>query len=210
MKTGDTATISGFAEAVAAATPAPGGGAVAAVSGALAAALAEMVARLALAREPADGAAGFAQLADSAQRARERLLTLAGEDEAAFRAVVEARRGQDPALLQAAWRRAVQVPAEVVRLCREVAQLAARAAREGPSSAIGDAAMAALLAAAAAAGSQLNLRLNVQAAGGPPHLRVLADDSSVVLMATQRAAAEARTIAEEKLTAGRRPGQKEG
>jgi formiminotetrahydrofolate cyclodeaminase len=199
MQTADSPSVAGFVASIAAATPTPGGGAVAAVTGALAAALAEMVARLALVREPADSAAGFTQLAQSAQQVRNRLLALAIDDEAAFRAVIEARRGKDDAALQAAWRQAAQVPAEVVRLCREVAQLASRAAGEGPLSAVGDAVMAALLAAAAAAGSQLNLRLNVQAAGGPPHLWVLADDSSVVLKATQRAAVEARLVVEERL-----------
>jgi hypothetical protein len=68
--------------------------------------------------------------------------------------------------------------------------------------------MAALLAAAAAAGSQLNLRLNVQAAGGPPLLRILADNTGIVLREAQRAAADARLVAEERLTSGGAPAKR--
>jgi len=198
----DSPTIEAFAEAVAAASPAPAGGAVAAVAASLAAALAGMVGRLALAKAPGEARPSLASLAESSDRLRARLLELATEDEVAYRAVVEARRARDDAALEAAWRRAAHVPAEVIHLCREVAQLAYRAAREGPPAAVGDSVMAALLAAAAAAGSQLNLRLNVQAAGGPPQLRILADDMGIVLREAQRAAVGARTVAEERLTGG--------
>jgi formiminotetrahydrofolate cyclodeaminase len=191
-------TVAAFGEAVAAGTPAPGGGAVGAVVAALAAALAAMVGRLALARTP-QGDQGFDQLTESADRLRARLMELAVEDEAAFGQVIEARRSGDPATLAQAWREAAHVPAQVVRHCAEVAQLARRAAREGPPAAIGDAVMAALLAAAAGAGSLVNLRLNVQAAGRPDRLRELAENSEVILREAQRAAADARLAAEERL-----------
>jgi methenyltetrahydrofolate cyclohydrolase len=199
----DSPTIEAFAEAVAAASPAPAGGAVAAVAASLAAALTGMVARIALAKATTGEARpSLAALVESSDQLRAKLLELATEDEVAYRAVVEARRARDQAALGAAWRRAAHVPAEVVRLCREVAQLAHRTARDGPPAVVGDAVMAALLAAAAAAGSQLNLRLNVQAAGGPPLLRILADNTGIALREAQRAAADARLVAEERLTSG--------
>jgi formiminotetrahydrofolate cyclodeaminase len=201
----DSPTLEAFAEAVAAASPAPAGGAVAAVAASLAAALTGMVARLALAKAAGEAGPSLTAMVESSDRLRVRLLELATEDEVAYRAVVEARRARDPTALQAAWRRAAHVPAEVVRLCREVAQMAHRTARDGPPAVVGDAVMAALLAAAAAAGSQLNLRLNVQAAGGPPQLRILADNTGIVLREAQRAAADARLVAEERLTSGGAP-----
>lgn len=191
-------TLVAFSEAVAAGTPAPGGGAVSAVVAALAAALAGMVGRLALART-SQGDPNLEQLTASADRLRCRLLDLAVEDEAAYGGVIAARRTGDPAALAQAWREAAHVPAQVVRHCGDVAQLARRAAREGPPAAVGDAVMAALLAAAAGAGSLINLRLNVQAAGRPERLRELADMSEVILRETQRAAADARLVAEERL-----------
>jgi formiminotetrahydrofolate cyclodeaminase len=115
---------------------------------------------------------------------------------------MEARRAGDEQATLAAWRRAARVPADVVRLSREVAQLACRAAHEGPPSTLGDAAMAALLAAAAGAGSQVNVRLNVQAAGEPEDLRALAEGSETDLREAQRAAGETRLLVEERLGKG--------
>ncbi len=202
----DDPRLSEFAASVAAATPAPAGGSVAAISAALAAALAGMVGRLAQTKAGSDDRAGLADLVESADRARARLLELADEDARAFLAVLEARRstsGSDQARAErtlSAWRGAARVPAEVVRLSRQITQLARRAAREGPPSTLGDAVMAALIAAATAAGSQVNLRLNVNAAGRPEDLRVLADESEVVLREAQRAAADTRLAAEERLS----------
>lgn len=116
------------------------------------------------------------------------------EDEAAYRAVLKARRGGASAELANAWREAVRVPAAVVAESRDVVHLARRAASEGPPSAIGDAVMAALLAAATAAGSHFNVQLNVEAAGQPEDLRLLLDQSEALLRDAERAAAEVRRM----------------
>src|SRR5215211_2025491 len=83
--------LSAYLDEVAAATPAPGGGSVAAVVGALAAALGEMVANLTLGREQ------YAHAEASLQPARDRLTALrasllegAAADEAAYRSYRDA------------------------------------------------------------------------------------------------------------------------
>jgi glutamate formiminotransferase/formiminotetrahydrofolate cyclodeaminase len=192
-------TLAAFGDEVAAGTPAPGGGAVAAVCGALAAALVAMVGRLALVRESAPG---LADLVAEADQLRGRLLELAEQDAAAYGEVIRARQAGDGAALAAAWRTACQVPDGVIRACGEVTRLARRAARDGLPTTVGDAVMAALLAAAAAEGSHINLRLNAQASGRPEALRVLADHSEVILRDTRRAAEEARLVVEERLGRG--------
>jgi len=205
-----------FTAALARATPAPAGGAAAAVTGAIAASLAAMVGRIALARNPGD--VSLEQLVEAAEHLRGRLLELAEEDARAYQAVLDAKRDrtggeqEQEARIRAAWRKAAQVPAEVVKLAREVASVGRRAARGAPASAAPDAVMATLLAAAAAAGSQLNLRANVQAAGRPEDLRVLADQTEIPLRETQRAAAEARLALEEKFgtSRARAPGPNPG
>ena len=196
-------------DAIAGGTPAPGGGAAAALTGALGAALAGMCGRLALPRATPDARPGVDSLIQRADALRTQLAELADRDAEAFRQVLEAQRATDGTEADrrlrkvAAWREAVRVPAGVVRACREVALLARRMARDGLPGAQGDALMAALLAAAAAAGSQVNLRLNLEAAGRPEDLRVLADETEILLRETQRAAADARLAVEERLT-GRR------
>lgn len=201
-------SIEEFAERVASSEPVPAGGSVAAVTAGLAAALVEMIAKIAAAKDKSGGT-GLAQMVEQAHHLRERLLVLSDEDAKAYAAVLAARRdstggeAERDVRIRRAWRHAAQVPADVVRLSREIAQLARRAAREGPPSTVGDAVMAALLAAAAAAGSHVNLRLNMEAAGRPEDVRVLANDTEVLLRDTQRAASEVRLLAEERLTAKR-------
>lgn len=212
-----TDTIEQFGRLVAAPSPTPAGGAVAAVTAGLAAALVEMIGRIAQNRRR-DATDGTAQLVEQAEQLSLRLLALAEEDSKAFAAVLEAKRSaaggeaEREVRIRRAWRHAGQVPADVIRLCREITQLARRAAREGPPSTLGDAVMAALLAAGAAAGSHVNLRLNLEAAGRPEDMRILANDMEILLRDTQRAASETRLIAEERLTGerGGKAGGREG
>lgn len=166
-------TLEQFVESIAAGTPAPGGGAAAAVTGALAAALVAMVARLTMGR-PKYAAAEpeMYALAGEADRIRARLLALAAEDAAAYAAVLEAARGtaggeaDRAARQEQAWRHAAEVPLEVLQLSGEVCQLARRVATTGNPNALGDAAMATSLALAVAEGSHLNLRLNLRSLAG--------------------------------------------
>ncbi len=201
------ASLDEFAERVASPEPVPAGGSVAAATAALAAALVEMVGRIAVLKDKT-GSPALSQLVEQAHHLRERLLLLAEEDAKAFAAVLAARRdptggeAERDARIRRAWRHAAQVPADVVRLSREIAQLARRTAQEGPPSTVGDSVMAALLAAAVGAGSVLNLRLNLEAAGRPEDLRVLANDCEVLLRDTQRAASEVRLLAEERVKGG--------
>lgn len=200
-----------FARQVGSTEPVPAGGSVAAVTASLAAALVEMIGKIAVAKDKS-GSPALAQMVEQAGQLRERLLILADEDAKAFRAVLEAKRdasggeAERDVRIRRAWRHATQIPADVVRLSREIAQLARRAANDGPPSTMGDATMAALLAAAVGAGSHLNLRFNLEAAGRPEDMRVLANDTEVLLRDTQRAASEVRLLAEERVMAGRRVG----
>jgi formiminotetrahydrofolate cyclodeaminase len=193
-----------FAQRVAGSTPTPAGGSVAAITAGLAAALPAMIARIALEKQGSNPA--LVQMVTQADSLTQQLFALATEDADAYIAVLAARRdhtGGEPERderIRKAWRRAAQAPAETIKLAREVAQLARRAAREGTPSTIGDAVMAALLAAAAAAGAMVNLRLNVQAAGRPVDLRILEDEMTVALRDAQRAAVETRQMVEGKLS----------
>lgn len=200
-------SLEAFAAQVGSPAPVPAGGSVAAVTAGLAAALVEMIGQIARAKAETPA---LNQMVEQAEQLRTRLLALAEEDARAFTGVLEAKRDKagseadQRTRVAKAWRHAAQVPANVVRLCREVALLSRRAAQDGPPNTIGDAVMAALLSASAAAGSHLNLRLNLESAGRPEDLRVLANDTEVLLRDTQRAASEVRLLAESRLTA-RRP-----
>ena len=155
-----------FVATVAAGTPTPGGGAVAALAGALSAALAEMVARLTVGKKRYAGVEETMQaVVAAASDLRTRLLAAIDDDVAAFDAVMAAYRlpkddaDRAPAI-QAALVRAADTPLHVARLALEAMQLAERVATQGNVNAASDAATAAFMGLAAVEGAAMNVRVN--------------------------------------------------
>jgi methenyltetrahydrofolate cyclohydrolase len=144
-------TLAGFVESIAAETPAPGGGSVAAVATTMAAALAAMAARFS--REHWDGAGGAVAQAEAL---RVRAAPLAREDAEAYEAVLQAMRTPkdiEPevrdTLIGETLSRAAEVPLRIAETAADVADLGAAVAENGNPNLRGDAAAAALLAEAA-------------------------------------------------------------
>jgi glutamate formiminotransferase/formiminotetrahydrofolate cyclodeaminase len=166
-------TVADFVASVAAATPAPGGGAVVAHAGALAAALAQMVAALTVGRKKYAAVESEMQaLVPRAASLGSRLAELAVADARAYGAVTEAYRlPKEPAEAAATRQQAIErallgaaeVPLETARACAEVAELAGIVAQRGNTNAVSDAGVAALLAEAACRGAAYNVRINVAA-----------------------------------------------
>jgi glutamate formiminotransferase/formiminotetrahydrofolate cyclodeaminase len=155
-----------FVNAVADATPAPGGGAVAALAASLSAALAEMVARLTVGKKKyAEVEETMQAIVAAASDLRTRLLSAIDEDVAAFDAVMDALRlPQDrpdrETVIQASTIHAADVPLNVARLALEAMHLTAQVARQGNKNAATDAAVGALMGLAAVEGAALNVRVN--------------------------------------------------
>jgi formiminotetrahydrofolate cyclodeaminase len=144
-------TLEEFLDAVAAETPAPGGGAVAAVVAATAAGLVAMAGRFSLERW--HDAAAVVERADALRR---RLAPLAPADAQAFEEVLTAMRlpkDLEPEVRNAtigrALARAAEIPLEIAKEASEVATLGALVAENGNQNLRGDAVAAALLAEAA-------------------------------------------------------------
>lgn len=127
-----------FLDAVPARTPAPGGGAVAAVALSLAAGLTAMAARFA-----PDDWERRAEVVGRAEELRARAEPLADADAEAYSAFMAERSAR-------AVERIVAIPCELALIAAEVADLAALVAREGNPNVTGDAAAGADLAAAVA------------------------------------------------------------
>jgi glutamate formiminotransferase/formiminotetrahydrofolate cyclodeaminase len=163
-------TPTAFLDAVAADTPVPGGGAVAALAGALAAALAAMVGRLTAGkRKYVEVETDMQALVAGAERLRQSLTARIAEDNAAFEAVMAAYRlskrteeekAERRAAIQAGLARAAEVPLATAQDAVAALELARTAARVGNVNAITDAGTAAWLARAAVAGAALNVRIN--------------------------------------------------
>ncbi|MEF8800935.1 MAG: cyclodeaminase/cyclohydrolase family protein [Halapricum sp.] len=131
-----------------------GGGSVAAVGGAMAAALSELVCRVSL--ESGDGADVETELWDMKSELaaeRERLLQLADEDADAFEALVDAYGRRDEhehtSAIGEATKRATSVPLEIAERCLVVLESAAFLAAEGSERVVSDAGASGYLAHAA-------------------------------------------------------------
>ncbi len=159
--------LADFVASVASSQPTPGGGSAAALTGALGAALAQMVAGLTLGRKKyADAQTAAANIKNQAEQLRQQLTAAIAEDAAAFEALMAVYRNKEldkeakTAAVEAATVGAGEVPLRVARLSREVAQLAQDIAAIGNVNAATDAAVAALMANAAVQAAALNARVN--------------------------------------------------
>ncbi len=169
---GEGVTLGGFLDEVAAGTPTPGGGTVAALAGALGAALVAMVCNLTLGKKKhASVQEEVKQIREEAEAWRRRLTGLMRRDSQAFDRVLAASRLpqgsaaeadiRDRALRAATWE-ATRVPLETAETCLTLARLAARAVRAGNPNAASDGATAAVLARAASEAALCNVEINLK------------------------------------------------
>ena len=203
-------TVSAFTASVASATPAPGGGSVAAHVGALGAALAQMVAGLTVGRKKyAAVDAEMKELGLQAAALVNELQTLVVRDASAYGGVTTAYKLPKDTEEQVALRTkaidealvyAAQVPIETARACARVAELAATAAEKGNVNAASDAGVAALLAEAACRGAVYNVRINVSSMNDKTRGAELAKVAEQVQAAASKSAAAAIAVVERNIT----------
>jgi methenyltetrahydrofolate cyclohydrolase len=182
-----------FLDLVASREPAPGGGASAAVTVALAAALSSMAARFStdhLDEAPA--------LAERAEQLRAEVLPLARADAAAYGRVLKAyRAGSDKDVrrrrIQEALSEAASVPLSIGEIGAEVAEIAARLAEGGNPNLKGDAVAAVELAGAGVRAAAALVEINISAGGADDgrlaRARELAAGAATTQQAAERAAA---------------------
>jgi formiminotetrahydrofolate cyclodeaminase len=164
MSVGELLTRLGSAD------PAPGGGAAAALAGALGAALIEMTANLTLGRPRYAAVAADAQrIADRAAALRATLAGLGDADAAAFEKVGAAyqlpraddtQKAARAAAIQAALQAAAEVPLTTARTCAEVVALGTEAAPILNAAVISDVLVGSVLAQAALESAGLNVEVN--------------------------------------------------
>ncbi|MGB9951442.1 cyclodeaminase/cyclohydrolase family protein [Haloarcula sp. Atlit-120R] len=184
-------SIGEFLDAVASERVTPSGGAVAAVGGAMGAALCEMTCVHTVHGGGSD-TVELSAVRDILADRRARLLALADEDAAAVDAVKAAFASGDDARVQAALERSTTVPMETAEACLDVVEHAVTVTAAGTPVAVPDAAVGALLAHAALEGSVSTVRANLDG---------LADEAVVGEM--ERRAAEAEAAGEAALSAVR-------
>ena len=153
------------------AAPAPGGGAVAAMSAATAAALVEMVGNLTIGRAAyAEHQEQVTAVRDEARRLRQRALAEVDEDATAFRALMTAYRLPRPtsdqqaarrSAVQDATQRAAAVPLSVAATAAQVIALARQLPGRSNPNVLSDVGVAAVTAAAAIEAAAVNVDVNL-------------------------------------------------
>jgi formiminotetrahydrofolate cyclodeaminase len=162
-----------FLDALASSEPVPGGGSVAALSGALAAALVAMVCRLTI------GKKGYETVGDEMQTILPRAEALQRElrdlmqaDADAYARVMDAyklprstdaEKAARTRATQDALKHASDVPLRVAELCAQVLELAHSVAAKGNKNAASDGAVGALMAEAGLRGAAFNVSTNLGA-----------------------------------------------
>lgn len=164
-------TLHGYIAAVSSGAPAPGGGSVAAIVGALGAALGSMVATMSIARKkrpediPTELTEAVALLGDATRR----LTDLSTQDERAYQQYIaatrlpkdtDAERSVRKATQQDALLVAADVPLAVAEIARTVLLVLTPIVRLGTRHALADCSVGAWLVTAAAHSALINVRLN--------------------------------------------------
>jgi len=165
-------TVQTYLSAASRGTPTPGGGSVAALAGALGAAMAAMAANFTVGRKKFAAVEGEAREALAAcVKTRDELLRLMDEDTRAYAEVSRAygmpketpeEKRARSAAIQAALGAAMAAPLEVVRLCRGVMGPVARLGEIANPNLISDVGVAAILAEAALRAAKLNVEINLK------------------------------------------------
>ncbi len=164
-------SVRGFVDELSTDSPAPGGGSVAALCGALAGALAAMVANLTVGKRGFESARSeMVQIADQGQVLKDLFLGDIDRDTDAFNAVMAANRlpkktpeeqSSRETAIQEANRVAILVPFGVLERVDAVLEIAEAVAARGNPNSASDAAVAALAAGACAEGAYDNVMINL-------------------------------------------------
>jgi glutamate formiminotransferase/formiminotetrahydrofolate cyclodeaminase len=163
--------VTDFVDEVSRDTPAPGGGSIAALAGALGSSLASMVVNLSIGKGEYDSRyEEMCLLAEKAQAAKDDLIQAIDADTEAFNEVIAGMRmakdtSEQIALrsqaIQSGYKLAAEVPLRTAQLCREVLNLCQAAADLGNQAVMSDAGVGALMAYAGVQGAIHNVRINL-------------------------------------------------
>ena len=205
---GGESSLQQWSDAVAAANATPAGGTVAALASALAAALVTMVAGLTTRREKYAAVHSYAQeTLERADTLRYELLDLAIQDAIVIAEFMDAlslpqgtefERTAREAARRAALLEAARVQLELLHQAAEVAGLAEAMVGSGVATAIGDAATASFLAAAASRSAYWSIRGNLRTLGRD-ETRPMIDTAVVMLDQVEATEIRIRQVLDERV-----------
>mgnify|MGYP002336104325 CR=1 FL=1 len=202
-------SLEDFVEETASESPAPGGGSISAALGALGAALATMVANLSSHKRGWDERwEEFSEWAEKGKGYHSRLTALIDEDTDAFNALMAAfglPKGSSieetarAAAIQAATRRAIEVPLEVMHAAYGSMEVIKAMAEIGNPNSVSDAGVGALCARSAVMGAFLNVKINASSLEDRPFVEQVLAEGAKLQGSAQLAESEILALVESKL-----------
>jgi formiminotetrahydrofolate cyclodeaminase len=186
--------VDAYLRGLASGDPTPGGGAVAALSGATGAALISMVCNLTIGKQGyEDAQERMRWMLEEAEAARTELLDLADRDAAAFDGVMaafkmpketDAERAVRSKAIQAGYESAATVPLEIAKRTSELMELARETTEIGNVQAASDGACAGQALASAVWCATYNVEINAAALKDPAKAQALRDEVSALRAST--------------------------
>jgi len=202
-------TVADFVDECSMDSPAPGGGSVAALSGALGAGLACMVANLTVGKKGYESAwEEMKRVAVQAQGLKDRFVAAVDRDTDAFNEVMaafklpkgtpEQKQARDAAVLEAT-KRATLVPLDVLKMVPDALAAALAVAQRGNKNSASDAGVAAGALRTAAEGAWLNVRINLAGIFDEDFKRRVRAEGLSALDAARKAADEVERVVDQAI-----------
>lgn len=190
-------------------SPAPGGGTVSALSGALSASMISMVCNLTIGRKRyLKHESEMKKVLEESEKLKQEYLLLAEKDAEAFNEVMKAyqmpKETEEEKLVrkqavQEATKRAALVPMDVLRRCEVLARLSLTIAQKGNENSISDAGVAAVMSQSAARGASLNILINLSTIMDEDFVGKLKSEQQKVLKAVVATAEETLQVVQGKI-----------
>ncbi|HWR63908.1 MAG TPA: cyclodeaminase/cyclohydrolase family protein [Candidatus Thermoplasmatota archaeon] len=198
-----------FLDEVASSSPAPGGGSVAALAGALGAALTSMVCNLTKAKQGYEAVQDqISEVLEKSEELRKDLTDLIDKDTDAFNEVMKAlkmpketeeQKEQRRVAMQSAFKLAAEVPLETARECVQILDVAHIVAEKGNKNSISDAAVSALMAQTGVQAAMLNVRINLSSIKDPDYVQQVSTELHELLQYAMQKSTEILSIVEKNL-----------
>jgi methenyltetrahydrofolate cyclohydrolase len=198
-----------FLDELASSSPTPGGGSVAALSGALGAALSSMVCNLTGRKQGYEAAQDeIKEILQRSEQLRKQLTELIDKDAEAFNEVMTAlkmlketedQKEHRQHAMQNAFKHAAEVPLETARKCTQILDVARIVAEKGNKNSISDAAVSALMAQTGLQAAMLNVRINLRSIQDTVYVQKVSTELDTLLQNAMEKSAEILGIVEKSL-----------
>ena len=207
-----TKRLDHFIDELASSSPAPGGGSVAALAGALGSALTVMVCNLTIGKKKYAGVEeDMKGIRERAEALKNTFTKLIDKDTEAFNKVMEAfslPKDAEPqialrkAAINEATKEAALVPLEVMKHCIDAMALVQEVAADGNKNSVSDAGVSALMLHAACEGAALNVKINLSSLSEEEFVGWKSDEVESLRKTSKMMMEEAMEIVEGKMGGG--------